>query len=479
MNPFSKFAAKPVKQSQIGWLATKKVGRDDEKIANDRRKAEIKRKHLKSAKRSKPKALSKKKSKNKQRYESETEDEESIDEFIVDSDEDIEEYPSSEEEELIIIDSPKKKKSNKSDKKLKTISKQFIPVESSEDEFQLSEKENEMYTEKHKRSSNPFEDDTDSDLGEPVFAQKEKTRTKDTATTFSTVSKINRKFRSPYFTSAEEKKEDKINIQKNQYKSERSINIENVDADYAEKLALHHAMKDSLKETKSKSVSKRPSKRSRSHLEQYVRSNEDQDMKDAIAASLVESETTEKKRKHQRIFVEDSESDDDNKKHKASYKRSIALEEEESDSDNGEDNFEDDEYHNPESREALSVLETTKNLSSRIMSRMSQWCIDTKSEDPKNCSRTSSTTGMIVGGALSYSICKTERHQLLVQREDIEEICRGLKLGDYQLLGVNWLALLNSMQCSIEKEKSKSNQNISHVNGVLVRIPVELSPEII
>ena len=47
-----------------------------------------------------------------------------------------------------------------------------------------------------------------------------------------------------------------------------------------------------------------------------------------------------------------------------------------------------------------------------------------------------------------------------ISNEKMQEICPGLKLADYQLIGVNWLALLHGMQVRV-------SDGIMNVNGVL------------
>ena len=47
-----------------------------------------------------------------------------------------------------------------------------------------------------------------------------------------------------------------------------------------------------------------------------------------------------------------------------------------------------------------------------------------------------------------------------ISKEEMRRVCPNVTLSDYQLVGVNWMALLHGMQCNID------NRN-TNVNGVL------------
>ena len=47
-----------------------------------------------------------------------------------------------------------------------------------------------------------------------------------------------------------------------------------------------------------------------------------------------------------------------------------------------------------------------------------------------------------------------------ISQEEMRRLCPGVTLSDYQLVGVNWMALLHGMKCNID------NRN-ANVNGVL------------
>lgn len=455
-NPFAKFNARPSSQTKIGaWLTTKKTGRDDDKITRDRKKAELARK----------KARPVPNRKKKRQIQSDSDDEGSIDNFIVDDDE-IEEVDSSdEEEELVFVDSRKRKAS-------KQAATKTLPKKKSREQTFTYESS---------------EDDSSSEIDEPAFFKPiqnitgkspnqvknslhivaNSTSSNDSYSSLTHLSKPQKKkITSSYFKNSEEKKEDAN--RKNPFDDESDFFDD-------EELAVSLAKKKSLKENPRKQKLQKQTKKT-SHLQkQYIRSNEEQDIKDAIEASLQEAKKDSKKKKRHIIEESDSDSDVEPEKNHNSIHKPIYKEEYESHSEeNYEDNVEEDEYQSSDSKKAESILETTTNLSSEILSRMSQWCDDTKSSEQTSGSVSAKTTGMIVDGALSLSLCNAEKHKLLVQRESVESICHGLKLADYQLLGVNWMAFLNGMSCSIDQSKIDNSKANMNVNGVLVSQQISL-----
>mmetsp|Transcript_64570 Transcript_64570/g.76451 ORF Transcript_64570/g.76451 Transcript_64570/m.76451 type:complete len:634 (-) Transcript_64570:75-1976(-) len=96
---------------------------------------------------------------------------------------------------------------------------------------------------------------------------------------------------------------------------------------------------------------------------------------------------------------------------------------------------------------------------------MREWCYSTSADDTTSDSKTGAATipkGMIVDGALALSSRPDGAKQFLVTKEIVSKICPGLVLGDYQLMGVNWMALLSDM--TFEEEGTKK---LTRVNGVL------------
>ena len=139
------------------------------------------------------------------------------------------------------------------------------------------------------------------------------------------------------------------------------------------------------------------------------------------------------------------------------------------------------ESENEESKEAGSVLRTTNKLSSFILAQMTEWC--TSSEDKKTVEvqKSLGKSGAFNIGAISridndrnHSIESSARTVQLskgidfsakpqwISREEVSQFCPGLRLSDYQLIGLNWLALLYTLTYRVEE-----TGQVSHVNGVL------------
>jgi SNF2 family DNA or RNA helicase len=49
-----------------------------------------------------------------------------------------------------------------------------------------------------------------------------------------------------------------------------------------------------------------------------------------------------------------------------------------------------------------------------------------------------------------------------ISQELMRKICPNVTLANYQLIGVNWMALLHGMKCEVKGRKSHTN-----VNGIL------------
>jgi hypothetical protein len=124
------------------------------------------------------------------------------------------------------------------------------------------------------------------------------------------------------------------------------------------------------------------------------------------------------------------------------------------DSLNEEEDDEQDSYIDEEARVATSVLEVANKLSSTILMAMNGW---TKGTIPM---------GMIVDGALALDKMDDNRSadtdHTWISADVMQSILPNVTLADYQLIGVNWLALLHGMKCTVEGRMSFTN-----VNGVL------------
>ena len=103
-------------------------------------------------------------------------------------------------------------------------------------------------------------------------------------------------------------------------------------------------------------------------------------------------------------------------------------------------------YHNHhpstedmDAQRARMVLETAQALRARILQRMQEWKNNTK--------KTAS---------------------LLISKQEIQQLCNIPSLPDYQLEGINWLALLHQMEpCPIYDTTTTQSSRSFHVQGIL------------
>jgi hypothetical protein len=134
-----------------------------------------------------------------------------------------------------------------------------------------------------------------------------------------------------------------------------------------------------------------------------------------------------------------------------------------------------------EKDEAATVLDTVNELSSRVLYRMQSFCNQLQDHDNR---MSSSVQGMIVDGALAMSTFSSRTsittaaggdqvaakdEKALVSREALSKcISSEMVIHDYQLIGVNWMALMNTLEC-YDKRRGKLGRHRakSNVNGVL------------
>jgi hypothetical protein len=134
-----------------------------------------------------------------------------------------------------------------------------------------------------------------------------------------------------------------------------------------------------------------------------------------------------------------------------------------------------------EKDEAATVLDTVNELSSRVLYRMQSFCNQLQDHDNR---MSSSVQGMIVDGALAMSTFSSRTSittaadgdevaakdkKALVSREALSKcISSEMVIHDYQLIGVNWMALMNTLEC-YDKRRGKMGRHRakSNVNGVL------------
>jgi SNF2 family DNA or RNA helicase len=113
-----------------------------------------------------------------------------------------------------------------------------------------------------------------------------------------------------------------------------------------------------------------------------------------------------------------------------------------------------EDYHggrvDTEARAAMSVLETANKLSALILQTMAKWS-------------NSAVEGMIVDGAIALGAGAQGRDHTWISAETLKDIVPpDIKLAEYQLIGVNWMALLHGMKCEVE-----GNRTYANVNGIL------------
>jgi hypothetical protein len=227
-------------------------------------------------------------------------------------------------------------------------------------------------------------------------------------------------------------------------------NEEASSADEDERIALQQALKASKKEARTES------KRRGRVLDADDDDDEsmDEDEERALQLALKQSKKEAKKQQNnkKKRNLQESSSEDERPRIEE-----ILVETSEEEEEVGEE-------YDDEEKAATSILHTAEQLSAQVLSTMRKWMKDDDT-DGASCPQ-----GMIVDGALRIGSVmptsnddddsKKKSHQW-ISHEVIRIACSGVKLSDYQLIGVNWLALLHGMKCNIEGKQS------TNVNGVL------------
>ena len=140
------------------------------------------------------------------------------------------------------------------------------------------------------------------------------------------------------------------------------------------------------------------------------------------------------------------------------------------DLDDGQDEDEDDIYEvvNEEEQTASEVLKEANALSAKIIKIVSGWC----------GGQAAKVQGLILGdsdGALNLGggTGGNEHDESWISKETMKQIMPGVELAEYQLLGVNWMALLNrttfgsnSKGSSSKKRPDDRNRGMT-TNGIL------------
>jgi len=195
--------------------------------------------------------------------------------------------------------------------------------------------------------------------------------------------------------------------------------------------------------------------------------------------------TKKNKKKPKRVTVDLSPDSDEDE---------VSIPEEDNVIDLAESDFDEDleevdefAFADDAEREATKILKVAIELSKEVIRAMSKWSSSSKkSASASNAEGAiQAPKGMIVDGALAMatlsppdpttaSLSDTQQSQgetsgmhaiqapkhEWISNEKMQEICPGLKLADYQLIGVNWLALLHGMQVQV-------SDGIMNTNGIL------------
>lgn len=138
--------------------------------------------------------------------------------------------------------------------------------------------------------------------------------------------------------------------------------------------------------------------------------------------------------------------------------------------DDGQDEDEDDIYEivNEEEQTASEVLKEANALSAKIIKIVSGWC----------GGQAGKVQGLILGdsdGALNLGggTGGNEHDESWISKETMKQIMPGVELAEYQLLGVNWMALLNrttfgsNSKCSSSKKRPDDRNRGMTTNGIL------------
>jgi len=120
-----------------------------------------------------------------------------------------------------------------------------------------------------------------------------------------------------------------------------------------------------------------------------------------------------------------------------------------------------------------NLLATVNDLSAKVMARMQSFC-QMLNTDTNNSTNVQSMNGMIVDGALALTqVCDDNNHDedWLSGEELANCISPNVTLADYQIIGVNWMALMDRLECDMhaseESGKKSKKSTKTNVNGVL------------
>jgi hypothetical protein len=483
-NPFAHMAA----GSGGGWMTTKKKGKDDDQIRKDQERALLARKDARrKSTPSTKKPPSKKKSSTKKKRKPIDEDSD-LDGFIVDDDDEMDEYSGESESDEEALP-PKQKKTTKDEpvdllssddeeehvprKPRKTAKNKPSELSSSKELSDIPQKPNTT------TQDEPLELSSDD---EQTFLGKFPKRT--SRPSASVLSKGKRAaLRDASNRCAEEKKQEFLSSSSEESELQVSRFFDSGRKRMAPLLQKSGISSDD--ESESDVTPFKPGRQkakapittktillddsSDDDIPVEPKSSRAVDLDDdamdsdeaaAVAFALEQSQKPAAKRKR----LKNSKPDKKTKKKKKS-RVVVALSDEEDgvlegeveaileESSSGEEE-EQDAYQDDDAKEAGSVLQAANTLSAKVLQTMVGW-------QEADGTQGSVPTGIIVDGALSLVQCGNNSSHSWISQELMQTICPEVKLADYQLVGVNWLALLHGLTCDVDGKKG------ANVNGVL------------
>jgi hypothetical protein len=475
-----------------GWLQAKKRGRDDEQIALDSKAALEQRKQRhrssgggvgKNVKKQPPvvaaKAIAQKKKKHSQKRrkrggllsdDDSDDDDDSIDDFVVDDEEEI--VDDSSEEEELVIEKPKSTASRR-----KAHSKAYDDDDDDDSDDELTEV-GEASARKRRLAVAAVTsartilhtESSDEDSSNGIFSmnafpkrtskpppprqQPKPNQAKLKKLSNSKPSKVRNPIAIP--AAIDTKSTRSMSIDDNSFASESELFIDKKPAAVAvsrQEASLDGDLEDTpvvpsairKKPTKNKHVVKKEksfkSSASSSKFRKVITEDDYcSDVDEAVAMACAMEESTKMAKVSASSSPVDSGED-----------VVELLDDDENDGNEQDDYVEDD----ANARAASSILATANTLSAQVLNTLAGW------------SKTA-TDGMIVDGALALSSMAHGNESsgptghTWISNETMREILPTVELSEYQLIGVNWLALLHGMKVEMEGTRQHTN-----VNGIL------------
>jgi hypothetical protein len=142
-------------------------------------------------------------------------------------------------------------------------------------------------------------------------------------------------------------------------------------------------------------------------------------------------------------------------------------------SDDDEEEVDDeDAYMDDDAKEASTVLAAANELSASVLRVMTSWASDLNEDGDSERAKMTVPQGMIVDGALAMASLKKNPAEAnnksgnnssshsWISNEVMQKVLPNLTLAEYQLIGVNWMAMLHKMSYT-------TNGKATNVNGIL------------